>query len=68
MKRIRVADLAERDLDEIWYYVAKQSQSIEIVNSVVESLTGLLLPFLRIRRKPEFAATTSTRAPRVFGR
>jgi plasmid stabilization system protein ParE len=30
MKRIRVADLAERDVDEIWEYVAKQSQSIEI--------------------------------------
>ena len=40
MKRIRVADLAERDLDEIWYYVAKQSQSIDIANTAVESLTG----------------------------
>lgn len=38
MKRIRVADLAQRDLDEIWYYIARQSQSIELANSVVESL------------------------------
>jgi len=39
MKRIRVADLAERDLDKIWYRIATKSGSIEIANGVVESIT-----------------------------
>ena len=32
MKRIRVADPAEQDLDDIWYYIAKNSGSIEIAD------------------------------------
>ena len=39
MKRIRVASLAEQDLDNIWYRIATQSGSIEIANGVVESIT-----------------------------
>ena len=39
MKRIRVANLAERDLDEIWYRIATQSGNMEIANGVVESIT-----------------------------
>lgn len=39
MKRIRVAGLAERDLDDIWQRIARQS-SIEIANAVIESITG----------------------------
>ncbi len=39
MKRIRVADPAERDLDTIWYRMAIKSGSIEIANGVVESIT-----------------------------
>jgi toxin ParE1/3/4 len=39
MKRIRVSSLAERDLDEIWYEIAKRSGSIEIADRVVDSIT-----------------------------
>jgi len=39
MRRIRVADLAERDLDQIWNRVASTSGNIEVANGVVNSLT-----------------------------
>ncbi len=35
----RVARRAEAELDGIWYYVAKESGSIEIADRVVDSLT-----------------------------
>ena len=39
MKKIRVSDPAERDLDNIWYYIARNSGSIETANRVVDSIT-----------------------------
>ncbi len=39
MKLIRVSHPAERDLDDIWYYIAKKSGSIEIADRLVDSLT-----------------------------
>lgn len=39
MRRIQVADLAERDLDQIWHRVATSSGNIEVANGVVDSLT-----------------------------
>jgi len=35
----RLAPQAEADLDDIWYYTARQSQSIEIADRVVDSIT-----------------------------
>jgi plasmid stabilization system protein ParE len=35
----RIAPLAESDLDGIWYYVARESGSIEIANRLIDSLT-----------------------------
>ena len=35
----RVAPSAERDLDDIWLYVARESGSIEIANRLVDSIT-----------------------------
>jgi len=35
----RLAPQAEAELDDIWYYVAKQSGSIEIADRVVDSIT-----------------------------
>jgi plasmid stabilization system protein ParE len=35
----RVAPRAERDLDDIWHYVAKESGSIEIANRLIDSIT-----------------------------
>ena len=39
MKRIRVSDPAERDLDDIWRYVVKKSGSMEIADRLVDSIT-----------------------------
>lgn len=46
-KRIRVADPAERDLDDIWYFIAKKSGSIEIANGFVDSVTATFPLFAR---------------------
>lgn len=35
----RVAPAAERDLDDIWYYVAKESASLDIANRLVDEIT-----------------------------
>ncbi len=35
----RLAPRAETDLDEIWYYVAKESGSIEIANRLIDTIT-----------------------------
>jgi len=35
----RVAPRAELDLDDIWFYVAKESGSIEIANRLINSIT-----------------------------
>jgi plasmid stabilization system protein ParE len=35
----RLAPKAETDLDNIWYYIARESQSVEIADRVVDSVT-----------------------------
>ncbi|HMF74114.1 MAG TPA: type II toxin-antitoxin system RelE/ParE family toxin [Bryobacteraceae bacterium] len=35
----RVAPSAETDLDDIWYYAAKESGSIEMANRLIDSIT-----------------------------
>jgi toxin ParE1/3/4 len=41
----RIAPAAEADLDGIWYYVAKQSASIEVANHLIDSISNrFLLP------------------------
>jgi len=35
----RVAPQASADLDDIWYYVAKESGSIEIADQLIDSIT-----------------------------
>jgi plasmid stabilization system protein ParE len=52
----RVAPAAERDLDDIWYYVAKESGSIEIANRLIDAITGrffLLAGFPHLGRSRE---------------
>jgi toxin ParE1/3/4 len=39
----RVALQAERDLDEIWYYVAKESASVEVANRLIDSISDRFL-------------------------
>jgi toxin ParE1/3/4 len=36
----RVARRASADLDDIWYYVAKESASVEIANRLIDSITN----------------------------
>jgi len=53
----RVTARAEADLDDIWYYVAKESGSIEIANRLIDSITGrfsLGLPERRPRPRRGF--------------
>lgn len=39
MKALRVSKLAERDLNDIWFYVATKSGSIEIADNFIDTLT-----------------------------
>lgn len=41
MKRVRVSRLAEQDLDEIWYEIAKRSGSVDIASSLIDSVTDI---------------------------
>ena len=52
----RVAPRAEADLDDIWYYVAKESGSIEIANRLLDTITDhffVLARFAYIGRSRE---------------
>lgn len=45
----RLSLAAEADLDAIWYYVAKESSSIEAANRLIDSISSR---FLLIERHP----------------
>ena len=50
----RIAPEAEAELDDIWFYIAKESGSIEIADRVVDSVTDrfvLLTRFPRMGRR-----------------
>jgi len=50
----RVAPRAEAELDDIWYFLAKESGSSEIADRVIDSITGrffLLARYPHIGRK-----------------
>ena len=42
MKGLRVSAAAERDLDDIWHYVATNSGSLERANTFVDAITQRL--------------------------
>ena len=50
----RVAPQAESDLDEIWYFLATQSSSIDVADRVIDSITArfalLAQPYMGRRR------------------
>jgi plasmid stabilization system protein ParE len=57
----RVAPQAESDLDEIWYFLAIQSSSIDIADRVIDSITARFAllarqPYIGRRRDEEPAA------------
>jgi plasmid stabilization system protein ParE len=41
----RLAPHAERDLDDIWLYIAKESGSIDTANRVIDTITERFLVF-----------------------
>jgi len=45
----RVAPQAESDLDEIWYFLATQSSSIDVADRVIDSITAR---FALLARQP----------------
>jgi len=45
----RVAPQAESDLDDIWYFIANQSSSIEVADRVIDSITAR---FALLARQP----------------
>lgn len=47
MKPIRVSDLAERDLDEIWLQIAERAGSLQRADRVVEAISPALVLLAR---------------------
>ena len=64
MKSIRVSHPAERDLDDIWYYVVKRSGSIDIADRLIESITET---FPLFARAPGAGARSDDIAPGLRG-
>ncbi len=57
----RVSSRAADDLDNIWYYVAKESRSIDVANRLVDSITDRFFllsshPYLGRARNHDFGA------------
>lgn len=57
----RVAPRAAADLDDIWYYVAKESGSIDVANGLIDSITDRFFllsghPYLGRARDDDFGA------------
>jgi plasmid stabilization system protein ParE len=55
----RVAPAAEQDLDDIWYYVAKERGSFDIANRLIDNLTDRFFllagfPYLGRSRDEDF--------------
>jgi toxin ParE1/3/4 len=40
----RIAPGVDADLDDIWYYVAKESASLETANHLIDCITGRFVP------------------------
>jgi len=44
-RAVIVAPQAESDLDEIWYFLATQSSSIDVADRVIDSITAAAIRF-----------------------
>ena len=64
MKRIRVSRPAERDLDDIWYYLTKKSGSIEVADRLLDSITEAFNVFAQA---PEAGTRRDEIAPGLRG-
>jgi len=59
----RISPLAEADLDDIWYYIATQSGSVEAADRLIDSLTRRFLllanhPYIGRARDEDFGVGT----------
>lgn len=59
----RIAPQAETDLNDIWYYIARESGSVEIANRLIDSLTKRFLllakhPYMGRARDDDFGTGT----------
>ncbi len=59
----RISPLAEADLDDIWYYIATESGSVEAADRLVDSLTRRFLllanhPYIGRARDEDFGVGT----------
>ena len=59
----RVAPQAASDLDDIWYYVAKESGSVEVANRLIDSITDRFFllaghPYLGRARDDDFGVSS----------
>ena len=58
-----ISSLAEADLDDIWYYIATQSGSVEAADRLIDSLTRRFLllanhPYIGRARDEDFGVGT----------
>jgi toxin ParE1/3/4 len=58
-----IAPAAEADLDAVWYYVARESASIEAANRLIDSISSRFLllaahPYLGRNREESFGVGT----------
>jgi toxin ParE1/3/4 len=60
----RVAPEAESDLDEIWYYVAEESGSIETADRLIDSITDR---FFLLARSPYIGRSRDDLGPGYRG-
>ena len=59
----RISPLAEADLDDIWYYIATESGSVETADRLIDSLTRRFLllanhPYIGRARDEDFGVGT----------
>jgi plasmid stabilization system protein ParE len=57
----RVSEQAAADLDDIWYYIAKEGRSLEIASRLIDSVTDTFVilarqPYLGRSRDDDFGA------------
>jgi len=65
----RVSEQAAADLDDIWYYIAKEGRSLEVASHLVDSVTDTFVilarqPYLGCSRDDDFGAGSRYRLSR----
>ena len=63
----RVAPLAERDLDDIWYFVAKESGGVDVANRLIDTITDRFYLLARFPHMGRFRGEDFGAGSRSFG-